>query len=72
MSIMVNAPSKSIAAEAGIDTEYGFMTTSEKFEKTCASQGKALKRKYAIGKASKQLTALEIQNSDSFIPMLFM
>ena len=72
MSIMVKAPSTSMAAEAGTETEYGFIITSEKLENTCVSHGKSLKSKYAIGRATKQLTALESQNSGKDMPIFLM
>ena len=69
---MVKAPRISIATEAGTETEYGFTITSEKLEKTCTSQGKILKRRKAIGNTTRQLTALESQNSGKLIPTFFM
>lgn len=41
MSIMVKAPRTSMAAEAGTETEYGFIIMPEKLENTCVHTGKA-------------------------------
>ena len=64
-----------MAAEAGTETEYGFIITSEKFENTCVSHGKSLKSKYAIGTVSSatpvQKTAIaRLQNGATTVRYL--
>ena len=68
---MVNAPSTSIATDAGIDTEYGLTVISENEEKTCASHGKSLKKRKAIGRDRAQFAILDSQKSGRDTPIFF-
>ena len=68
---MVNAPSTSIATDAGIDTEYGLTVISENEEKTCASHGKSLNKRKAIGRDRAQFAILDSQKSGKDTPIFF-
>ncbi len=68
---MVNAPSRSIATDAGTDTEYGLTVISENEEKTCASHGKSLNKRKAIGRDRAQFAILDSQKSGREMPIIF-
>lgn len=68
---MVNAPSTSIATDAGTDTEYGLTVISENEEKTCASHGKSLNKRKAIGRDRAQFAILDSQKSGKDTPIFF-
>ena len=68
---MVNAPSRSIATDAGTDTEYGLTVISENEEKTCASHGKSLNKRKAIGRDRAQFAILDSQKSVRDTPIFF-
>ena len=67
MSIIIIAASRSIAAEAGTETEYGFTVTADAELKTDISQGKTLKSTKAITAATVPDNNLDSRKTVYFI-----